>query len=85
MFDPYTQMSAHARNEAFLHPRKFTTWQDALRENPDTDFNPEWQRPSSGGLLHGLAASLRARLLRWRLNGLQQRAGEAAGRDVQVR
>ena len=68
MFDPYSQMSAHAREEAFLHPQKLTTWQDAVRENRDTDINPQLQQLSSGRLLYSFAANLKARFNQWRLN-----------------
>jgi putative hemolysin len=54
MFDPYFQMSAHARKEAFLHSRRFRTWQDNVRENRDTDVNSELGNSFSESLLRSL-------------------------------
>jgi hypothetical protein len=78
MFDPYSQMSAHARKQAFLHPEKLTTWQDALRENRDTDLDPQRQSLSSEGVPHTFLASLRARFQQWRSNWWLQPSREAA-------
>jgi hypothetical protein len=68
MFDPYSQMSAHTRKVAFLHSRKLTTWQDAVRESRDNDLNPQSEGLSSESRLFALTADLLSRFNQWRLN-----------------
>jgi hypothetical protein len=39
MFDPYCQMRDHARKVAYLHPKSLRTWQDAVREQHESDVD----------------------------------------------
>ena len=65
MFDHYSQMTDLARKVAHLHPDTQTTWQDALRENRDSDLNFQSDSLSSESLLGSLSISLGARLHQW--------------------
>ena len=86
MFDPYSQMSAHARKEAFLHPRKLTTWQDAVSENRDIDLNLRRQELSSGSPVFSFVTSLAARLQRWRQTWLHEPLKQVASQqDVTIK
>jgi hypothetical protein len=64
MFDHYLQMSSHVREVAFSHPQTQTTWQDAVRENRDTDAVPSRAHPAPKRLVYALTTGLVTRLRR---------------------
>ena len=59
MFDHYASMRDHARGVAFLHPKTLTTWQDAIKENRNTDVNAQSDSASSESLLRSLTGLLK--------------------------
>jgi hypothetical protein len=79
MFDHYSQMTDLARKVAFQHPETQTTWQDALRENRDSDLNFQSDSLSSESLLGSLSISLGTRLQQWHLK-LVRRPVRLAGK-----
>jgi hypothetical protein len=78
MFDHYSQMTDLARKVAFQHPETQTTWQDAIRENRDSDLNFQSDSLSSECLLGSLAVSLGTSFHKWHLK-LSRRPGWQAG------
>ena len=81
MFDHYSQMTAHARGVAFLHPRAQTTWQDAAREDHDTDLDSGLPGLSSAGPRRSLGAGLGALFHQLRLSLSGQSAGQAGSQE----
>jgi len=81
MFDHYSQMTDLARKVAYQHPDGQTTWQDALRENRDSDLNFQSDSLSSESLLGSLALSLGTGFQRWQAKLLRRPAG-LAGRHT---
>ena len=64
MFDHYLQMSSHAREVAFSHPQAQTTWQDAVRQNRDADFDHALAHPAPKRLVYALTTGLVTHLRR---------------------
>ncbi len=54
MFHHYSHMSDHTRKVAFMRPRTLTTWQDAVRQNRDTDVSFQPGSSVSESLLRAL-------------------------------
>jgi hypothetical protein len=78
MFDHYSQMTDLARKVAYLHPEAQTTWQDAIRENRDSDLNFQSDSLSSESLLGSIAISLGTRFHQWHIK-LSRRPARLAG------
>ena len=65
MFDHYSQMTDLARKVAYQHSDRENTWQDAIRENRDSDLNMPSHTLSNESLLCSLAISLGTRFQQW--------------------
>lgn len=74
MFDHYSQMTDLSRKVASQHPDLQRSWQDALRENRDTDLDVRSNALSNESLFCSLAISLGARFQQWNLRLFRPRA-----------